>query len=43
MYAKVFGTIRLYKEEKALVGTHIKKTEKFDEISNHFLQTFVAC
>ena len=42
MYAKIFGTIRVYKEEKAIVGTHIKKIEKFDEMSNHFLQTFVA-
>lgn len=42
MYAKVFGTIRVYKEEKAIVGTHIKKIEKFDEVTNHFLQTFVA-
>lgn len=42
MYAKVFGTIRVYKEEKAIVGTHIKKIEKFEEVTNHFLQTFVA-
>ena len=42
MYAKVYGTIRVYKEEKAIVGTHIKKIEKFDEVANHFLQTFVA-
>lgn len=37
MYAKVFGTIRYYKEEKGIVGTHIKKVEKFDEVVNHFL------
>ena len=42
MYVKIFGTIRIYKEEKAIVGTHIKKVEKFDEVTNHFLQTFVA-
>jgi hypothetical protein len=42
MYVKVFGTIRFYKDDKAIVGTHIKKIEKFDEVSNHFLQTFVA-
>jgi hypothetical protein len=41
-YAKIFGTVRLYKEEKAIVGTHIKRIEKFEEITNHFLQTFVA-
>ena len=37
MYAKVFGTVRLFKEEKSLVGTHIKAVEKFDEVTNHFL------
>jgi hypothetical protein len=42
MYAKIFGTVRLFKEEKSLVGTHIKRIEKFDEVSNHFLQVFVA-
>jgi hypothetical protein len=42
MYIKVFGTIRLYKEEKAIVGNHIKKVEKYDEVVNHFLQAFVA-
>ena len=42
MYAKVFGTIRVFKEEKAIVGTHIKRIEKFDEVTNHLLQVFVA-
>ena len=42
MYAKIFGTIRVYKEEKAIVGTHIRAIEKFEEVTNHFLQTFVA-
>ncbi len=41
-YAKIFGSIRVYKEEKAIVGTHIRPVEKFEEITNHFLQTFVA-
>lgn len=41
-YAKVFGSIRIFKEDKAIVGTHIKKVEKFDEVTNHFLQVFVA-
>ena len=27
MYVKVYGTIRVFKEEKAIVGTHIKKIE----------------
>ena len=42
MYAKIFGTIRVYKEEKAIVGTHIRGIQKFEEVTNHFLQTFVA-
>jgi len=42
MYVKVYGTIRVFKEEKAIVGTHIKKIEKFDEVTNHLLQVFVA-
>ena len=37
MYAKVFGSVRVFKEEKAIVGTFIKKIEKFDEVTNHFL------
>lgn len=41
-YAKLFGTVRLFKEEKILVGTHVKKIEKFDEITNHYLQIFTA-
>ena len=42
MYVKVYGTIRVFKEEKAIVGNHIKKVEKFDEVTNHLLQVFVA-
>lgn len=42
LYVKVYGTIRVFKEEKAIVGTHIKRVDKFDEVTNHLLQTFVA-
>ena len=42
MYVKIFGTIRVFKDEKAIVGTHIKKIEKFDEITNHLLQVCVS-
>jgi hypothetical protein len=38
----VYGTIRVFKEEKAIVGTHIKRVDKFDEVTNHLLQVFVA-
>ena len=42
MYVKVFGNVRVFKEDKVIVGTHIRKITKFDEITNHFLQTCVA-
>ena len=32
----------MYKEEKAIVGANIRRLTKFDEVTNHFLQTFVA-
>ena len=41
-YAKIYGNIRVFKEEKAIVGTHIKRIDKFDEMTNHFLATYVA-
>ena len=37
MYAKVYGSVRVFKDEKAIVGTHIKAVEKHDEVTNHFL------
>lgn len=37
MYVKIFGTIRVFKDEKAIVGISIKKIDKFDEITNHLL------
>ena len=39
---KVYGNIRVFKEEKAIVGTHIKKIEKYDELTNHFLAVYVS-
>jgi hypothetical protein len=41
-YAKIYGNIRVFKEEKAIVGSHIKRIEKFDEMTNHHLATYVA-
>lgn len=41
-YVKVYGNIRVFKEEKAIVGTHIKRIEKFDELTNHFLSVYVS-
>jgi hypothetical protein len=39
---KVYGNIRVFKEEKAIVGTHIKRIEKYDELTNHFLAVYVS-
>jgi hypothetical protein len=41
-YVKVYGSIRVFKEEKAIVGTKIEKLASNNELVNHFLQTFVA-
>ena len=41
-YVKVFGNVRVYKEEKAIVGTHIKRITNFSEVTNHFLNAFVT-
>ena len=41
-YAKIYGNIRVFKDEKAIVGTHIKKIEKYDEVTNHFLSVFIS-
>lgn len=39
---KIYGTIRVFKEQKAIVGTHIHKITDFDEITNHLLQVFTS-
>lgn len=41
-YVKVFGNVRVYKEEKAIVGTFIKRITDFKEVTNHFLNVFVC-
>ncbi|TNV79314.1 hypothetical protein FGO68_gene6029 [Halteria grandinella] len=41
-YVRIFGTVRVFKETKAIVGTHIKRIHKFSEVTNHLLQTFVS-
>ena len=42
LYVKVYGTIRVFKDDKVIVGTHIKRVDRFDEVTNHLLQVFVA-
>jgi len=41
-YVKVYGSIRVFKEQKAIVGTHIGRITDFDEVTNHFLQVFIS-
>lgn len=41
-YVKVYGSIRVFKEEKAIVGTHIEAITSFDYVTNHLLQVFVS-
>ena len=41
-WVKIFGTIRVFKDEKALIGSHIQVIQKQDLVTNHFLQTMVA-
>ena len=32
----------MFKDNKAIVGTHIYNIENHDEVTNHFLQVFIA-
>ena len=42
MHVKIYGSIRVFKEEKAIVGSNIKALKSQDELTNHFLQVFVS-
>lgn len=41
-YVKIFGTARMFKTSRTIVGMHLTKITDFDELTNHFLQVFVA-
>lgn len=41
-WVKVMGTVRVFKEETAIVGNKIEQVVQHDEVTNHFLQIFVA-
>lgn len=41
-WVKVMGSVRVFKEETAIVGNQIFPISQYDEITNHFLQIFVA-
>ena len=42
VYVRIYGEIRVFKDERAIVGHFVKKVEKMDEMTNHLLQVFVA-
>lgn len=42
MYARVYGSLRIFKEDKALVGTNIQAITNHSEVTNHFLKVFTA-
>ena len=41
-WVKIYGTIRVFKDEKALIGSHIQMIKQHDLVTNHFLQTMVG-
>ena len=41
-YAKIYGNTKVFKDQKAIVGTHIEKVTEFNEVTNHFLSVFTA-
>lgn len=41
-YVKIYGNIRVFKEEKAIVGMHVKRITNFEEVTNHFLSVFIS-
>jgi hypothetical protein len=38
----VYGSVRIFKEEKGIVGTKIEEVKDHNEVTNHFLQIFVS-
>lgn len=41
-YARVYGSIRIFKEEKAIVGNSITAITEHNDITNHWLKVFNA-
>ena len=41
-WVKVMGTVRVFKEQTAIVGNQVTAITDHNEITNHFLQVFVA-
>lgn len=41
-YVKIFGNLRCFKDVRAVVGMTITKIKDYDELTNHWLQVFIA-
>ena len=41
-WVKIMGTVRVFKEQTAIIGNGITAITDHNEIVNHFLQVFVA-
>ena len=42
MFVQVYGSVRIFKEEKALIGSNIKEVDSRNEVTNHLLRVFTA-
>lgn len=42
IYVKVYGTVRIFKEERGIIVARIEEIKEHNEITNHLLQVFVA-
>ena len=41
-WVRIIGTVRVFREETCIVGMKIDLVKNHDDITNHFLQIFVA-
>ena len=42
MYVRIYGSLRVFKNDKALVGSNIQAITNHNEVVNHFLKVFTA-
>ena len=42
MYVRIFGNLKVFKENRAIVGTHMDIIEDFDDLTHHFLTVFLT-
>ena len=41
-WVRIYGFIRVFHDQKSIVGINLQEITKHDEITNHFLKVFVA-